>query len=116
MSFSPGLPRLKSGKWYLNFFLGGLSIAVPGEVRGQYDAWKQHGRLPWKQLVQPAIDLARNGFNMTKSVAKALQNSNISKDILGDSGLRSVDITCVLGLATSCSATFRQLLRFSATF
>ena len=95
MSFSPALSRLQSGKWYLNFSIGGLAIAVPGEVRGQYDAWKRHGRLEWKQLVQPAIDLARNGFKITKSVDEALQAKDIEKDILGDPGLRSVHISLV---------------------
>ena len=95
MSFSPALSRLQSGKWYLNFSTGGLSIAVPGEVRGQYDAWKRHGRSQWKQLVQPAIDLARNGFKITKSVDEALQAKDIEKDILGDPGLRSVHISLV---------------------
>jgi len=38
-----------------------MAIAVPGEVKGLHAAWTKHGRLPWKQLVQPAIDLATNG-------------------------------------------------------
>ena len=95
MSLSPGLSRLCSGKWYLNFFLGGLSIAVSGEVRGQYYAWNLQGLLPWEKLVQPAIDLARNGLEITKSVDEALQAKDIKKDILDDPGLRSVRITCV---------------------
>ena len=70
---------------------------MPGEVRGQYDAWKRHGRLPWKKLVQPAIDLARNGFEITEAVEDALKTTKgIEDDIRNDPGLRSVHITCVL--------------------
>ena len=38
-----------------------MAIAVPGEVKGLRRAWEKHGRLPWRELVQPAIDLATNG-------------------------------------------------------
>ena len=54
-----------------------------------YEAWKRHHRLPWKQLVQPAIDLARNGFNVTEAVEDALNTTKgIQKDIENDPGLR----------------------------
>jgi len=35
---------------------------VPGTVAGLWDAHQKMGKLPWKDLVQPAIDLAENGF------------------------------------------------------
>ena len=60
---------------------------MPGEVRGQHDAWKRYGRLPWKQLVQPAIDLARNGFEITEAVDDTLKT--FEQDIRRDTGLRS---------------------------
>ena len=55
------------------FLPGGLAIAVPGEVRGQYQAWKEHGRLYWEDLVQPAIDLARKGFPISHALADVLK-------------------------------------------
>ncbi|KAL4223040.1 Gamma-glutamyltranspeptidase 1 [Mactra antiquata] len=43
---------------------GGMAIGVPGEVMGLYEAYQLGGKLPWKQLFQPAIDLCRNGLKV----------------------------------------------------
>jgi gamma-glutamyltranspeptidase/glutathione hydrolase len=45
---------------------------VPGAVDGMVEAHQKYGRLKWADLVQPAIDLARNGFRITKKLASAL--------------------------------------------
>jgi gamma-glutamyltranspeptidase/glutathione hydrolase len=49
-----------------------LSVGVPGTVAGLHLAWKEHGTLPWKRLVQPAIDLAKDGFPLSESLASSL--------------------------------------------
>lgn len=38
------------------------SVGVPGTVAGLYLAHKKYGVLPWKELVQPSIDLAEKGI------------------------------------------------------
>jgi gamma-glutamyltranspeptidase/glutathione hydrolase len=45
---------------------GHLSAGVPGSVAGMFESHRKFGRLPWKDLVQPAIDLALNGVPLTK--------------------------------------------------
>ncbi len=42
--------------------VGHASIAVPGMLRAVELAWQRHGSLPWVDIVQPAIDLARSGL------------------------------------------------------
>jgi gamma-glutamyltranspeptidase/glutathione hydrolase len=49
-----------------------LSVGVPGSVAGLHAAWKAHGKLPWKRLVDPAIALARDGFMVTSGFAASL--------------------------------------------
>jgi len=49
-----------------------INRAIPGEIKGYYDAYKIGGRLPWKDLFQPAIDLCMNGFKISKALEKAL--------------------------------------------
>jgi gamma-glutamyltranspeptidase/glutathione hydrolase len=48
---------------------GHLASGVPGSVEGMVEAHKKYGTLPWKDLVQPAIDLALKGFLLTEREA-----------------------------------------------
>lgn len=50
-----------------------LSSGVPGTVRGFHLAHQKMGRLPWKRLLQPAIDQARNGIVVSFDLANILK-------------------------------------------
>ena len=54
------------------------SSGTPGAVAGMYLAHQKFGSIEWKDLIQPSIDLARNGFIVTKTLEHALEN-NIKK-------------------------------------
>ncbi len=47
-------------------------VGVPGTVRGMALAHKRFGKLEWKQLLQPAVELAGNGFVIDKALASSL--------------------------------------------
>ncbi|MBL8983295.1 MAG: gamma-glutamyltransferase [Gemmatimonadetes bacterium] len=51
---------------------GWLAPGVPGTVRGFALAHKKYGKLPWADVVQPAVDLATNGFAMSKGFAESV--------------------------------------------
>jgi len=51
--------------------LGGLAVGVPGTVAGLEAIHQKFGSLPWKELVQPAIDLAKNGYRVTEKQAQS---------------------------------------------
>lgn len=51
---------------------GYLAPGVPGTVRGLAMAHSRFGKLPWRDLVMPAADLARNGFRVSRSLAGGL--------------------------------------------
>lgn len=49
------------------------AVAVPGTVKGFYEVHRQYGRLPWRDLVQPALDLAAGGVVLTDDMVYATQ-------------------------------------------
>ncbi len=48
------------------------AVGVPGTVRGLALAHARYGKLPWKELVQPAIRLAEEGFILNARLAASL--------------------------------------------
>jgi len=51
-------------------------VGIPGSVAGVFEVYEKFGTLPFKELVQHAIDLARNGFTVTKKQAISLNSSS----------------------------------------
>ena len=52
----------------LGFFdavVGGRSVGTPGTVKLLYETHKKYGKLDWKEVLQPAIELAENGFKVS---------------------------------------------------
>ncbi len=58
---------------FVQAFPGGKSVGVPGNVRLAALAHQKWGRLPWAQLIQPAIALAEDGYQVTPLMEDRLQ-------------------------------------------
>ncbi len=58
---------------------GHLAVGIPGSIDGMIVMHQKFGKLPWKELVQPAIDLALNGIALT---TRAAENLNSIQDEL----------------------------------
>ncbi len=53
---------------------GPLSIAVPGEIKGLHAAWKKYGKLPWRDLIEPTINMTEYGFQIQLRLYESMQN------------------------------------------
>jgi gamma-glutamyltranspeptidase/glutathione hydrolase len=61
--------------------VGGRSTGAPGVLRMLALAHKQHGKLPWKTLFEPAIALSENGFAVSERLNRLLAGDRyIGKD------------------------------------
>jgi gamma-glutamyltranspeptidase / glutathione hydrolase len=84
-----------------------LASGIPGTVDGLVTAHKKYGKLPFSVLVQPAIDLAENGFIISSLQAEDLnQNRENFKsrnkgrtDFVKDSGWKEGDTLIQKNLA-----------------
>ncbi len=51
---------------------GYLAPGVPGTVRGMALAHQRFGKLPWRDVVMPAVEIASSGFVISASLARGL--------------------------------------------
>ncbi|QDZ21115.1 gamma-glutamyl transpeptidase [Chloropicon primus] len=64
---------------------GGLAVAVPMEILGLHRAWERHGRLPWKDLVMPAAELAK-GFAAHPYLVRSVERHRDAMEKFPDLG------------------------------
>ena len=92
---------------------GALSVGIPGSVAAIFEVHKKFGKLPLKEVFQPAIDLAEKGIVVTqKEKAKLDEYRDIIVKISGDKTLYNKkfevgDIIKYRALAT----TLKQILK-----
>ncbi len=88
IDFRETAPLGADPKWYLDeagavlagrAHTGALSIGVPGTPAGLWHLWRNHGsgRLSWRELVLPAIALARDGFVVNADLEADLQDEQV---------------------------------------
>jgi gamma-glutamyltranspeptidase/glutathione hydrolase len=64
---------------FLMAAVGGRAVGVPGVLRMLEMAHRQHGRLPWAQLFEPAIRLAEQGFELSPRLHTLLSTETALK-------------------------------------
>lgn len=66
-----------------SYLRGPLVHAVPGEVKGYWELHKKYSKTPWKDLIQPSIELCEAGFEVSKHMS-----DSIAPKMLNDTHLK----------------------------
>jgi len=61
------------GEELVHYAVGAASCAVPGVPAGLDALWREHGRVPWRDLCEPALRLAREGVAMPEAHVACLR-------------------------------------------
>ena len=67
------LDRHGNPEQFMAAVMSGRSVGVPGVPRLLEVLHREHGRLPWARLFEPAIRLADGGFKRTRRLARMLE-------------------------------------------
>ncbi|UPS93024.1 gamma-glutamyltransferase [Bizionia sp. M204] len=54
--------------------IGEMAVGVPGTVAGVFEAQRKFGKLSVKDILQPVIDLAKNGYALTEKQQNGINN------------------------------------------
>ncbi len=66
---------------FIDAVVGGRAVGAPGTVRMLEMAHRQHGKLAWARLFEPAIHLASNGFKVSARLNALLKTeAHLKKD------------------------------------
>ena len=68
---------------------GGLAVGVPGIPKGLWELHKTYGKLSWQELFDDAIDLSKNGFQLSGNYVERLNRNwdrfnKAGKNLFGD--------------------------------
>ncbi|MEC9442250.1 MAG: gamma-glutamyltransferase [Myxococcota bacterium] len=63
---------------------GGLAVGIPGEPAGLHALHQAYGALPWKEVVQPAYEVAHRGFFVGDLLPKRLASKEDQLRVLPD--------------------------------
>ncbi len=74
------------GAELIHYAIGPASCAVPGVPAGLGALWREYGVLPWAQLLEPALQLARDGVELPPAHAAVLEM--LAPALTLDSGTR----------------------------
>jgi len=66
------------------FLSSPLIVGIPGSAAGLFALHEKGGRLPWSDVVQPAIDLADDGFAVDPFLARDLRNESLRERLEKD--------------------------------
>ncbi|MBI3453198.1 MAG: gamma-glutamyltransferase [Rhodospirillales bacterium] len=59
---------------------GGIAVGTPGVLRMLELAHREHGRLPWPRLFEPAIRLAQEGFLVSRRLSRLIAENRQLRD------------------------------------
>jgi len=65
--------EVQFGAELVHYAIGPASCAVPGLPAGLGELWREYGVLPWPRLVEPALQLARDGVELPPGHAAVLE-------------------------------------------
>jgi gamma-glutamyltranspeptidase/glutathione hydrolase len=71
-----------TGKPTKDSTLGYRASGVPGTVLGMEYAHTKYGKRPWKELVEPAVRLARDGFPVSYGLSQSLHSGMTTQKLL----------------------------------
>jgi gamma-glutamyltranspeptidase/glutathione hydrolase len=69
-----------------------LAAGVPGSVAGMWALHREYGSEPWRSLLQPAIDLAAEGYEVDARMARTLSEKRSKVEKLDPRYRRVVDL------------------------
>ncbi|KAK0706497.1 gamma-glutamyltranspeptidase [Lasiosphaeria miniovina] len=73
--------------------LGGLAVAIPGELRGLEYLHTKYGALPWSTVVTPSVRVARDGFKVNEDLVRYMEGASKNNTFLMDDPVWAEDFS-----------------------
>ena len=77
-------------KKFFSAVVGGLSVGTPATLKALYELNRDYGTIEWKYLLQPVINLAREGFIPPKRLVSALKKEKYLFEVEPNSKFKEI--------------------------